>query len=191
MKILLIIIIVLLCPFYTYAQKIVMDKVEENGDRHVLTEDVTVVYAKTTLGVVRQSGVGMSLYCVAHGSDTNYYLNFRVVEKAQIDTGRKLLLKLSDGNIITLENSKKIGPLDYDSYVGEYQVIYWVIPTYLISREDIVRIIEQGVVKIRIETDTDSIDRDVKASRIKDVLKKCLRNIDETMQKKKDIYSDF
>lgn len=169
-----------------------MDKAEEDGKRYLHTEETTIVFAKQNFwGVITESGVGMSMCCVASETDTVWGIQLRVIEKVQIDKGRKLLIKLSDNSIITLENVKEIGPVDYETYVGENYTIYYVYPLYYTSKDELLNMIQTGVEKIRIETNIGYIDRMVKGKMMTEALRKGIDNIEEALSVKKDIYSDF
>ncbi len=111
----------------------------------------------------------------------------------QIDKGRKLLVKLNNGAIITLENATKIGPLDIETWKGAYNMVeYRVYPMYQVSRLDLLRMINEDVEKIRIETDeAENLDYTIKRSKMSDALYEGLKNIEQALSVKKDIYSDF
>ena len=166
------------------AQKIVVDKVESDGSRLLQTK-YTTIYSKMV------SGGALSLCCVATESDTSFYLSLMLNEqKLEIEEGRKLVVKLSDGTILTLENTKKIGPLDYEIR-QVYSIEYLVYPMYYVSLDDLRLMIDKGVVKLRIETDMDNLDRDIKKTKMSDILATGLSNIEQALTVKKDIYSDF
>ena len=167
------------------AQKIVLDKVESDGSRLLQTK-YTTIYSKMV------SGGALSLCCVATESDTSFYLSLMLNEqKLEIEEGRKLVVKLSDGTILTLENTKKIGPLDYEIRQVYSSIEYLVYPMYYVSLDDLRLMIDKGVVKLRIETDMDNLDRDIKKTKMSDILATGLSNIEQALTVKKDIYSDF
>lgn len=185
MKKILLIALLALSAMGAYAQKVVMDKVEPDGSRHILTK-YTTIYSKMF------SGGAAALYCIANESDTTFYISLMLNEqKPEIDEGRKLLVKLSDETILTLENAKKIGPFDYETRQVYNSIEYLVYPMYYVSRDDIMQMINKGVVKLRIETDIDNLDRDIKKTKMSDILETSLSNIDDALTVKKDIYSDF
>ena len=167
------------------AQKVVMDKIESDGSRHILTK-YTTIYSKMF------TGGAAALYCIANESDTTFYISLLLNEqKPEIDKGRKLLVKLSDETILTLENAVKIGPLDYETRQVYNNIEYIVYPMYYVSRDEIMQMINTGVVKLRIETDVDNLDRDIKKTKMSDILETSLSNIMNALAVKKDIYSDF
>ena len=161
--------------FYACAQKVLIDKPDSDGRRYIATE-----YR------------GFSLCCYAGSSDTTWALSYYLNEKCEIDEGRKLLIKLSDDQIITLENAKKIGPLDYESDYYSGRMHYIVYPFYYIEKDDLLSIISKGMVKVRVETNIDLIDWDEKrCKRVTESLIKEYKNISDLLQVKKDLYSDF
>ena len=62
---------------------------------------------------------------------------------------------------------------------------------YYVSLDDLRLMIDKGVVKLRIETDMDNLDRDIKKTKMSDILATGLSNIEQALTVKKDIYSDF
>ncbi len=183
-KVVLIVLLVLF-TLSANAQKIIVDKVEVDGSRFLQTK-YTTIYSKMV------SGGALSLCCIATESDTTFYLSLMLNEqKLEIDEGRKLIIKLGDGTILTLENSKKIGPLDYEIRQVFSSIEYLVYPMYYVSHDDLRLMIDNGVVKLRIETDMDNLDREIKPTKMADILATGLSNIEKALTVKKDIYSDF
>lgn len=167
------------------AQKVIMDKVESDGNRHIQTKYTTIYTKLVSAGAV-------SLCCIASENDTIFGISLLLNEqKPEIDEGRKLLVKLGDGSVITLENVKKIGPLDYETRRVYNSVEYLVYPLYYASKEDVIQMINKGVTKLRIETDLENLDRDIKSSKMSDALRTGLANIEKALSVKKDLYSDF
>ena len=98
---------------------------------------------------------------------------------------------MEDGSIITLENISKIGPLDYEIRTGGVVTEYLVYPNYLVSKKDLIRMINNDVVKIRVETDIDYIDRNINGSGWSNSLQMGLSIIEKNLKISKTIYSDF
>jgi hypothetical protein len=172
------------------AQNVEVDKVESDGTRFIRTE-YSSIYKKMF------SGGSIALCCDynSQSNDTTYYIIMKLTEQnpPQIDKGRKLLVKLNNGAIITLENATKIGPLDIETWKGAYNMVeYRVYPMYQVSRLDLLRMINEDVEKIRIETDeAENLDYTIKRSKMSDALYEGLKNIEQALSVKKDIYSDF
>lgn len=161
-------------PCCVFAQ-ISVDKVEENGNRIIITDYSSLYTGWTNAASFRLGYI--------HFEDVELYnLSLLLNEgKMQIEEGRKLLLKFSDGSTMELSNSKQIGPADYEYRTSKYGTTYLVCPSYKISEDEIKRIIEGEVVKIRIENNIEFFDRDIK----KNKLSKGLKNAYNAIQKKK------
>ena len=144
MKKLFIILFAFCYSIVTNAQKVEVDKVESDGTRFIRTEYSTI-YTKMF------SGGAVALCCDYNpqSNDTTFYITLLLNEPnpPQIDKGRKLLIKLNDGVIITLENAKKIGPLDYETRKVYKTVEHIVYPMYQVSRLNLLRMINQNVEK--------------------------------------------
>lgn len=162
------------------AQKLIIDKIDANGSRTMQTS-----YSK--LYTKMMTGASVSLCCFVKESDTTFMLKLRLSEYGKsMALGRKLLIKLRDNTIITLDNVNDIGPYDYTRVGGELQTF----PTYPITKEELLKIIDGDVIKIRIETDVDLIDRDIRGT-MSDALREAYELICRKLAVKKSIYSDF
>lgn len=104
-----------------------------------------------------------------------------------IPQGAKLLLKLNNGEVITIATFKEFYSQLHDYY-------YDTDAIYEISYSDLLKISENSVVKVRIETATGFIDRDIKGNMISLGVKNTLPFIIRAAQEEpeeKDIYSNF
>ena len=166
------------------AQKLLVDKVESNGDRLMQTK-YTTIYSKLL------SGGAISLICSTSAVDTLYMISLMLNEgKQQIDEGRKLLLKLEDGSILTLVNIKEIGVGDYEIRTVYHSTEYLTYPAYPVTKDELFRIINGNVVKIRIETNLELLDRTIRET-ISENLSEDYNLINKKLKEKKTIYSDF
>lgn len=118
--------------------------------------------------------------------------------KRVIDKGRKLLLKFDDGSIIELKNNTEIGPGDYEYEVSKYGTNYYVYPSYNITEEQIQKIIDGNVIKVRIEDNIGYLDREIKGkkkksvkSRMSEDMKELYENVKAASQQGKSIYDNF
>lgn len=126
---------------------------EFTGDNEKITEFVNINKKFT------------SRYFLSHSfSNINgvYVLNMKLTGGGQslfISKDRKLYLKLTDGQIITLQTIK--------NYKTEFQAVYGggqvstIIPGYPITKEQLLLIQEVGIAKIRQETDDSNYETDV------------------------------
>lgn len=166
----------IISSLFAHGQKVVIDKVESDSSRFVATEYMG----------------GFSLWCNVESCDTTWMLSFYLGEKREIDVGRKLLIKLSDDQIITLENVREIGPFDYDAKYWSGTMHYVVYPLYHVEKEDLLSIIRKGIIKIRVESNLDTHDYDKKVcEKTTKFLIEEYQNILALLQVKKDLYSDF
>ena len=195
MKKILLSMVITIAAMQLSAQQIVVDKVEENGTRLIVTQKVYSGYP----GIY----VGLSSYRVKIGqSDTTVYklsIRYGSQNKRQISVGRKLLLKLSDNNIITLENAEEIGATDYTSELvqpGTYyeRMVYYVFPDYDITESQISQICKNEVIKIRLEYNSGEYtieETKRKKNKFATVIRNAYSEIQETYKTEKDIYTDF
>ena len=110
-----------------------------------------------------------------------YYLTINL-PGGQISKDRKLLIKLDNGSTMELHNTD-------DAYYDYQRGI--VRPNYSLTIDEIKRIIEGQVVKIRIETDLDKIDKNIKKNRFSKGLKEAFEAIQKQKQTKNDLYEGF
>lgn len=169
-----------------YGQQIYIDKVEEDGTRLICAQYV---------GVGKMGyGTSVSLYCGTSGDVFLWYISLNIPyyeSHPQIDKGRFLLLKLKNGDIIELKNDTEVGPADYTYEVGKYSTIYHVRPSYDLTEDNIKAIIDNDVVKLRIETNLGQTDIEVNKNRFSKAIKTSYELIKERLTVKKDKYSDF
>lgn len=176
----------LLFPYCVNAQ-IGMDKVEDDGRRFIMSETMSLYTGLTNGG---SFFLGYSLF---NNTDEYYYLSLILNEgKTDIDRGRKLLIKLKDGTSMELSNTKEIGPENYDLRTNvNGRLFYLTSPSYSISENELKRLIEGEAIKVRVETNVDFFDRDIK----KNKLSKGLKTAYEAIQKKKitknELYEGF
>lgn len=178
------------------AQKILADKVEENGDRAVIT---TIDYSG-----FRGIYVGMSSGKVASIDSTLYNIEIQIGSSSRhsISKGRKLLLKLSDNTIITLENSDDISTVDNKYEVIGTSTIYYAYPTYPLTNEQLTKICDNEVIKVRLEYDTHEYTIEIEEPKNKkkvnknnnkfsSIIREAYANIQNVYKKEKNIYTDF
>ncbi len=175
-----------LFPYCANAQ-IGMDKVEDNGRRFIMSETMPLYTGLTNGG---SFFLGYGLF---NNTDEYYYLSLVLNEgKTDIATGRKLLIKLIDGTLIELSNTKEIGPTNYDLRTNAMgRLFYLTSPSYRITEEEIKRIIEGEAIKVRIETNTDFFDRGIKKNKLSKGLKTAYEAIQKKKLTKNELYEGF
>ena len=166
--------------------QIEIDKVEGNGSRFIITKHKNI-YTEWT------SAAAMSLsYMLTSGGDENYQISLCLNEgKMQFDKGRKLLIKFKDNSIMELVNSVHIGPADYKVDITRFGTDYYTYPTYNVSVEDIQKIINGEVVKIRVENNLEFFDRNIKKNKFSTVIKNAFEAINSRKTVKNDVYEGF
>ncbi len=182
------------CSFTISAKsKISVDKMY--GDVRVIQTEHTAhvfPYAKTL------TDCGISLSCL---QDTNMQVidwQIRVYiysGDADIKRGNKLLLKLENGDIITLEANDNYTPRVmmttrnmFGAILGE---TYVVAPCYSIQKTDLDKVLISKVAKVRVETHDDQFDGDVYGNKFSKAIKNDYILITSVLKEKKTIYDDF
>ena len=161
-----------------YAQ-IAIDKVEKDGSRTIITKEKWI-----------NGNESASIGCIISPDGKNsVYVLIMKVHKMEIDEGRKLLLKFKDESIMELKNRKKIGPLDYVWWSYLTSRICSVLPEYVLMEEDIDKIIQNDVVKMRLENNIEYID--LKCKKFSKVIKEQYESINSVKSKKNGIYDGF
>lgn len=113
-----------------------------------------------------------------------YTLNFALISYAElnISDGGRLLLKYKDGETLTLATVEAFES-DYSS--GKY----YVHPEYVITKEQIDTILNNGIVKLRFETLYKNIDVEPVDDRIMVHFKDKINGIEERKKDKTDTFS--
>ncbi len=186
MRKILFIFIVLFTYTATYAQKVSIDKMENDGSR-VITSEASNLYRK----LVSAAGFHLSYVLLSSGNEF-WYIQLTLNEgKYTMDKGRKLLIKTDKDEIIELENYKVIGPADYEYNVTRYGTDYYIKPGYNISEEQIKQLCSSNVVKIRIETNIENIDREIKPKKFAKAIKEMYDAICKAKSQSKTVYDGF
>jgi len=182
-KAIITIIMCLTFSFVILAQSIVVDKTDSNGIRTIISSDFNIYTTLYTGGSA----------CLMYNDSIGYFLSLTLNEGyiPQIETGRKLLLKFENEEILELENKSNISSYDYTFYCNQFGTRYNIHPIYYLSNGDITKIINNNVIKIRIETDLEELDKKIKKGKLSKGLSKSLKIIKERLSIKKDIYSNF
>ena len=176
-----------------FSQNVKADKYTVEDSTRVIISHSKNLYSEWA------SGASFSVeYCQTNNSEL-WFLSLCLNEgKRTIDKGRKMLLKFEDGSIIELENCEEIGIADYEYEVTSYGTNYYVYPSYTITEEQIQKIINGNVIKVRIEINTGYLDREIKGKKKKSVkgrmsedMKEIYDNVKAASLQKKSIYDDF
>ncbi len=188
MKKLFVVFAMLLFNLVTFGQSISIDKVE-NGTRYIITsKELCRSFSDKIL-----FSFGMSAIVVHN--DTILNLDLKLVSNNALvsDKGSHLLIKTFNGNVIelvsTIDTSDRIGQLN--SAGGYTYQTYSILPSYSITPEQIEVISKEGISKIRVETETDNIDKDFKKDKAGKVLSADYKLITSAMSSQKDFKDGF
>ena len=186
MKKFLICALCLLFAHNTFAQ-IHIDKVEEDGSRVIVSSSHNIY-----TGLTNAAAAALMYISLPEQDHEQFEISITLNEgKMQFDVGRKLLLKFSDDSVMELSNTKEIGIADYTYRVGNTGTDYYTNPTYLVSEEQLIKIISGEVVKIRIENNIEYFDRIIKKNKFSNAIKKSYDAIINKRQTKNDVYTNF
>lgn len=140
------------------------------------------------------SAAAASMSCTKY-DNTYYTINLTLNEdRYTFESGKLLLLKLSNGQVITLRNIKTIGPNDYTYIETEFGHNIYTYPVYAVTEKQIQQIINGKVVKIRIETDNGYLDRTIKRNKFSKVITQSYNSLQEKLEAPIDvtnIYTNF
>ncbi len=177
--------------------KIKTDKQKENGERFISTSFAVYAHLNKFLNE-KMEAFSLSRFTTKGESeeDALYLLTFNMNTDTRLNMSdeSKLLVKLSDGEVLTFFLSSKIGFFENDLNVYGNSSWYNSHPSYKIKASDIRKMISSGVTKLRMETNLGYIDYDQeKYSKwiFSDVLKQCYELIQEKAQKSNDLYEGF
>ena len=164
--------------------QIEIDKAELDGTRFIVSKRKSV-YSLGRKG----ADVGLAYIRTSSGNEC-YQIDLYLDEgKIEIDRGRILLIKLKDDTVIELKNCSHIGPGDYKYEEIMFAPHYYTNPMYIVSLEDLKKIINGEVVKIRIENDIEFFDRNIQWNKFSKALKKAFDAI-ESRKKVKNVKAD-
>lgn len=177
--------------------KIETDKQKENGERFISTSLAVYAHLNKLLNEKLES-FSLSRFTVKGENEEEalYLLTFNMTTDTRLNMSEesRLLVKLSDGEVLTFFLSSKIGFFENDLNVYGSSSWYNSHPSYKIKASDIRKMISGEVIKLRLETNLGYIDFDKeKYSKwiFSDILKQCYELILERAQKSNDIYEGF
>lgn len=182
------------CASVVDAQKISVDRIESDGKHQIMTEtkDYSIDGAKYSFGMKVFEGEYSKVWCLLISS---YYYIPDVAE---------VLLKLGNGETIYLScNYVNVGKVTMPGYgftIGNYTSISpsrdvdYYSSIYDITPEEIDKIEEHGIKKIRISNGTSYRDKEFHGNSLGKYLVKCRKKIRERLDnplKRKGLFDDF
>lgn len=189
-------ILLLVCAVPSFAQEVSVDRIEEDGRHQIMTEGKNF-----NIGGVRYN-ICMKVYESAYSKDWCLLISsLSYISKYSA----RVLLKLDNDDIIDLPvNNVHVGKLTtMPSYGVTTGSITFYSPTkeadyyssvYGLSTDDLDKIENHKIVKIRFSDGTDFRDKEFESNSLGKFLRKCHKNIQERIDnplKEKSIYDGF
>lgn len=172
---------------YCFSQGVAIDKTEEDGSRVIGTYYSFVRY----VGHISLAYFNIPSECEKW--QLSLTLGWMGEKPDQMSIGRKLLIKTDSGKVIELENNEEIGPIDYEfeglSTAGFEE--YSITPSYWLSEEQIKELCSSNVVKIRVETNSGTLDKEVKPKSFRKVINSEYEAICAAKSKGTGVYDNF
>lgn len=156
----LLIITLFLYNINSFSQ-ISLDKFDVNKNRIITSKEIFI----NTSSFLNVSYRLINIVDV--NNNNTYYIQLCIIgnNKSKVySKGNKLLLKMKDGTIIELLNQKNVGLGNYEGLAARIN--------YLLNREDIERLLNGKVIKMRIEDDSNYSDIKIKRNTFSKKFKK-------------------
>ena len=161
--------------------KLDVDKVDSDGTRTIWASYFNAYTEWSTAGGMR---VGAIEVTVDNMKVYQYVLGMALNEGGvDINEGNKLLLKLENGEVVTLETQVNAMYKPTQNYM--------TYPIYDISEEQLLKLATNNVIKLRIETSSENLDKTIKGNKVSNGIKESVPVVKAALKEKKDIYSDF
>ena len=185
MKKILLLLVGIIVSVNAFAQ-IRVDKVEDDGSRIIISNDHNIYTGWTNAASVSV------IYVLTPSGEELYQIHLCFNEgKMQFDIGRKLLLKFADDSVMEFSNITEIGPADYEYRVTDFGTSYYTYPDYLITEEEIQKIVNGNVIKIRVENNLEYFDRIIKKNKFSLAIRDSYQAIQSRKDVKNDVYEGF
>ena len=189
------ILLLMLCTVLDLsAQKISLDRIENDGRHQIMTtsKDYSIDGAKYSVSMKVFEGAYSTDWCLLISSF--YY----------IPNSAEVLLKLGNGDLIYLPcnnvNVSKITspsygiPIGSITYISPSKEVDYYSSIYELSPEKIDKIAEHGIRKIRISSGTSYRDKEFSGNSLGKFIVKCRKKIQERLDnplKEKGLFDDF
>jgi len=148
-------------------------------------------------------GAKLGLTMIINQKDTSYVINmlFYSENERSTTTEGRLLAKLKDGSVFEFTNTTdpSLKKKDEGSIIYPIGGMGFVIPSetytsyasYPVSKEQLEKMIEVGVSKIRVESTVGYKDRKIWNNKFSNVLRKDLKVLKEASTKSSQLYEGF
>lgn len=150
--------------------RIFMDKTEADGSRLIASESVN---CRNGMSDRHPMLFSVSRFSLDDRVEWSLNVDFTDVTPFRIPEGGGILIRLSDNSVIELKQT--LSAEETTDVVGVYNSmakirIYTMHGVYAITEDQLARIASGGVVKIRVERETDSFDTNYKKNKIGDAV---------------------
>lgn len=192
-KLALIFAVVTCCWSVASAQTvgIFIDKTEADGSRFIASESVN---CRNGMSDKHPMFFAVTRFSLNNRIEWSLSVDFPDIKSFKIPEGGRLLMKLSDDNIIELKQT--LPTAETIDIVGTYNNMagirtYTMRGNYAITEAQIAQIAEKGVVKIRVERDTDTFDVNYKKNKVGSAISSAYEAIKEAAAGSSDLKSGF
>ena len=162
--------------------KITVNQEQLDGSHVVIASEFNAYFGFST-------GANMNLAAVVSDVDgvkiCQYFLQMKLSEGyTSINKGDKLLIKLDDNEVLELEATDNFR---YDAFTN------FTTPQYYISEQQLLQMASNDVVKLRIQTGEDFLDRAIVKGKVSKGIKESMPLVKTCLEnsKGKNLYSDF
>lgn len=168
-------------------QKVIADRVSKDGMRFIATEEV--LCRNFTDKVLFSYGMQYT----EKGSRKVWSLSVTLqsYEPLRVDRGHRLLIKTKKDNVLELQATMSTNADPKVETIGNTILTTYLTTTFFdITSDNIMMLINEGVQKVRIETNLNYKEVMYKKDKVGKALSECYGNIIEAMRKN-DIHEDF
>lgn len=194
MKKLISLVIAIAISLYAGAKvKISMDK-SMDSVRVIQTERTPHIFPYK--GTATDCAISLTCLKKLNTDDVLYMLRIYIFNgDTRISKGNKLLLKLDNSEVIVSAATDDFYPEESSSTQNIFGAIlsktYIVAPNYVISNDDLSKILTHNVEKVRVETYDSQFDGEVYGKKFSKTISECYSVISEALKENKSVYDNF
>lgn len=189
-KILLSLFCIICTVFYVKSQDIeLIDKsYPDQGIRFITNKNGLLLDGNEK----NMSFVKLSLFYMQENKKESWFFSLLICDKKSLSINLKarLIIKLSDNSLITLNNDEEAID-NIGSYTPNIGTVYNISPMYELSKIQLNKIIQLGVIKLRIENNIGFKDIEINKSNMSRFLSKTLQLINQEKKEKDSILNNF
>lgn len=177
----LFLILIMLNCLVAFSQEIDIDETAMNGTRTIVTTEEEFYDDET---------VGMS-FVISPSNDTICYINVTLEDWGKMEVGRSFFLKFKDGSIMELKNIKNQIAHPVPGHFGFLGPALCLQPSYIVTKEQLEKICNNEVIKLRFEQGDDLLDRKIKKNKFSRIIMNCCNILHGRSIEKRDILKGF